>query len=299
MTYRSVIIESPAYLHIKNEQLVVRTDSEHSLAVEDLSALLLENRQSTVTAAALSLLGQRGCAVYVCDEKHLPCAVLTPYLQHSRTLDVMRSQLDASEPLKKRLWQQLARTKIENQARCLRLFDETQQADMLEQLARQVRSGDPENVEATAARRYFPALFGSTFLRSAENGCNAALDYGYAVLRGSIARHIAAYGFLPVWGLHHRSGLNAFNLADDLIEPFRPVIDLLVRSQETPDAPLDTQRKRLLFGCLQLAITSGAQQHSVDYAIERLVQSLARSLSQGNAQLCLPQLSALKQHAYE
>lgn len=299
MSFRSIIIENPARISMKNKQLVIQTDDTYTLPVEDLAAILLESRQSVITVAALSFLGQRGCAVYICDEKHLPCSVLTPYYQHSRTTDVIRTQFDASEPLKKRLWQAIVIAKIRNQAHCLRFVDANDTADALDSMAAHVRSGDPDNLEATAARRYFPALFGSSFLRSSESGCNAALNYGYAILRGSIARHIASYGFLPVLGLHHRSSLNAFNLADDLIEPFRPVVDLLVRSLEEPDAPLTREKKQKLFGVLQLDITSGNQQHSVDYAIERLVQSLSRSLSDKSVQLTLPQLSPLRQHTYE
>ena len=102
MAFRNVIIENPASLSIRNDQLVIRTDGDHTLALEDISAILLESRQSTVTTAALARLGQCGCAVFVCDEKHLPCAVLTPFSQHNRALSVLRSQLDAAEPAKKR-----------------------------------------------------------------------------------------------------------------------------------------------------------------------------------------------------
>ena len=97
MAFRNVIIESPAALSVRNDQLVIHTEEEHTLAVEDISALLLESRQSTITTAALSLLGQRGCAVFVCDEKHMPCAVLMPFSRHSRSLSVLREQLDATE----------------------------------------------------------------------------------------------------------------------------------------------------------------------------------------------------------
>ena len=119
MAFRNTIIENPAYLSVRNDQLIVRTDAEHSFAIEDISAILLESRQSTVTTAALSRLGQSGCAVYVCDEKHMPCAVLTPFRQHSRELSILKSQLDATEPHKKQLWQEIVREKIRNQAICL------------------------------------------------------------------------------------------------------------------------------------------------------------------------------------
>lgn len=300
MAFRNIIVENPAHISLKNDQLLIRTDAEHSVAVEDISALLLENRQITITTAALSRLGQGGCAVFTCDEKHMPCAVLTPYMQHSRAPAVIASQMEMSAPAKKRLWQAVVKEKIRNQAECLRLIGKEAEGSTLAAMAERVRSGDSENVEATAAQTYFPLLFGADFFRGdTEDGRNAALNYGYAILRGSIARSIAVYGFLPALGLHHRSTLNAFNLADDLIEPFRPVIDLLVYRNIDEYDTLTPEKKRLLFNCLNLDILSGGQHHAVAYAIERLVQSLSRAMTENTAQLCLPCLLDTQQHSYE
>ena len=299
MAFRCIMIESPAQLSLRDEQLVIRTDREHAVPLEDISALLLENRRSTITTAALARLGQCGCAVFLCDEKHIPRAVTTPFQQHSRALTVLRTQLDATEPLKKRLWQNVVKAKIGNQALCLRLSGKEEEAQALFSLAARVHSGDSENAEASAAQLYFPALFGGGFTRGEENGRNAALNYGYAILRGCTARTLAVYGFLPSLGIHHRSTLNAFNLADDLMEPFRPLVDLLVASLPDPEAELTPERKRTLFNCLNLEITSGGQRHSVSYAIDREVQSLRRAFEEKQPELTLPVLSALKQHGYE
>ncbi len=300
MPFRNVIIESPAHISLKNKQLIIKTDSEHSLAVEDISALLVENRASTVTAAALSYLGQSGCAVFICDEKHMPCAVLEPFSQHSRALAVLRQQLEASEPLKKRLWQRLVTAKISNQARCLKLCGKSADAEILFRMAENVKSGDPDNIEALAAQKYFPALFDAEFSRGSECVANAALNYGYAIIRGSVARHLSVYGFVPALGLHHKSTLNAFNLADDIMEPFRPVIDILVHSIITQDdEELTPELKRLMFNSLNHDILSGGSHHSVSYAVERLVHSLSRSLAEGKAELCLPELIDIEQHRYE
>ena len=169
MSFRNVIIESPARLKVQNEQLVVCMDRDHSMPIEDLSAVLLESRQSTITTAALSRLGQCGCAVFVCDEKHLPCAVLLPFSHHSRALAAAGSQLSASLQLKKRLWQQIVISKIQNQAICLSLNDKHSDEQRLLSMLSRVRSGDTENVEAVAAQAYFPALFWSGFVR--EEAC--------------------------------------------------------------------------------------------------------------------------------
>lgn len=299
MAFRNVIIESPARISLRNEQLVIHTDADHSIAPEDISALLLESRQSTVTVAALSLLGQRGCAVFVCDEKHMPCAILQPFSQHSRTLSVLRTQLDASEPLKKRLWQAVVREKVRNQGLCLKMVGQEAIAERLFSFLVQIRSGDSSNVEARAAQLYFPALFGRGFVRGVDNGINAGLNYGYAILRGCIARMLAVYGFQPALGIHHRSEVNSFNLADDLIEPFRPMIDLLVYQNIRRDDELTSQHKRLLFNSLNLDVLIGSKHHSVAYAVELAVQSLSSALAAGQAELMLPELQPTKQHRYE
>ena len=125
------------------------------------------------------------------------------------------------------------------------------------------------------------------------------MNYGYAILRGSVARYLAVYGFISAFGLHHRNTLNSFNLADDLMEPFRPVVDLMVSRYVNKEDELTPETKRMLFNCMNLDILSGGQHHSVAYAAERLVQSLSRSFSSGEPKLLLPQLVELKQHSYE
>ena len=300
MAFRNIIIENPARISVRNGQLIVCTDAEHPVAVEDISAILLESSRITITTAALSRLGQCGCAVFVCDEKHLPCAVLAPFHQYVRELSVLRGQLDMSEPRKKRLWQGIVRAKIRNQAVALQLAGKPDKADALFSMVDGVRSGDTGNAEATAAQHYFPALFGEGFVRSDENGRNAGLNYGYAILRGCVARTLAVYGFSPVLGLHHRSTLNPFNLADDLMEPLRPLVDLLVyRGIDAEEEEMTPQHKRLLFNCLNLDVLSGGRHHSVSYAVEREVQSLGNALAEKDAGLTLPLLTELKQHCYE
>lgn len=299
MAYRCLMIENPAQLSLRREQLVIRTDREYTIPMEDINALLLESLRSTITTAALAQLGQRGCAVFLCDEKHIPCAVLSPFQQHSRAPAVLQAQLDASEPLKKRLWQAVVKAKIGNQATCLQLAGKEGAAQAILSFSARVRSGDGENAEATAAQKYFPALFGEGFIRDEECGRNAALNYGYAILRGCTARTLAVYGFLPSLGIHHRSTLNAFNLADDLMEPFRPLVDLLVFSSMNPEDELTPEHKRMLFNCLNLEVLSGGQRHSVSYAIDREVQSLRKALEEKTQELTLPALVALRQHGYE
>ena len=192
------------------------------------------------------------------------------------------------------------RSKISNQATCLALTN-TDGADRLESYARRVRSGDSTNLEGQAAAFYFPKLFGAGFHRGQERWINAALDYGYAVLRGTIARGLVAHGLLPSIGLFHASEQNAFNLADDLIEPFRPVVDLFVAQHISVDNnELQPTDKVMLVGLLNVDIGMPRGVMSVLSAIEHAVESLARVYDDGNESVLeLPRLIGLEPHRAE
>ena len=290
------MVTQPCRISCQREQLIIQGETSASFPLEDLLSLLIESRQCTLTTAALSALAKSGTTVFLCDEKHIPCAVALPLAQHSRQLEVTRAQLAWTQSERNRWWQQIVVSKIRNQAECLSLCGLFDSASVLYKQAQAVTRGDRENREATAAALHFPALFGKGFTRSAEyDGRNAALNYGYAILRGCMARCLAVYGFIPWVGLHHGSTLNAWNLADDMMEPYRPVVDLFVAAQVDEEAALDTRLKSQLFNLLNVDILSGQQRHSVAYTMERQVQSL-RS---GSKELCLPCLVELRQHRYE
>lgn len=296
MAYRNVMITTPCHISYKQGQLLVQGDVSASFPIEDLLSVLIESRQCTITTAALAALAGEGVTVFTCDEKHIPCVVTLPFARHSRQLEVTRQQLGWTTAGKNRWWQQIVQAKIRNQAECLALCGRCETAALLRKRSDAVRRGDSENREATAAALYFPALFGDGFTRSAEaDARNAALNYGYAILRGCMARCLAVYGFIPWMGLHHESTLNAWNLADDMMEPYRPVVDLFVAAQVGPDAPLDTRLKSCLFNLLNMDIRSGGQRHSVAYAMERQTQSLRSDAKT----LVLPELMPLQPHSYE
>lgn len=301
MAYRNLMVENVARISCRNRQLIVKGVQDHSVPIEDINAVMLENRQSTITVAALSQLAIANATLYVCDEKHIPCGVLTSFNRHSRQLAVLKLQEQLSVPAKKRLWQQIVKAKINNQASCCLLCQMEDEAYHLQKLAATVTSGDAENVEGVAAGYYFNKLFGRGFTRGDGLDCrNAALNYGYAILRGNIARLLVSYGFIPAWGLHHRSELNAYNLADDLIEPFRPLVDLYVVRNISDTDSLNPKNKRALFNLLNMEMQSGEQKHSAAYAAERLVHSLLRCYGDyQNRLLLLPVLLELQQHQYE
>ena len=302
MGYRNIVISSDVRLSCIQGQLVVDTGEKCKIPLEDINALLLESQRGNITLPCLSQLVNKGITVYTCDEKHMPSGVLFPFAQHSRQLGIIKLQDKLTVPGKKRLWQQIIRCKISNQALCLQYYGLKDEAEYLNKLADKVSSGDNEHVEAPAAAYYFHRLFGVGFSREDEGDPrNAALNYGYAILRGNVARLLAVYGFFPSYGIYHRSELNAFNLADDLLEPFRPVVDLFVANNISEDeVGLAVETKHQLFNLLNLEIESGKQKHSVAYATERLVQSLSKGMEDyQNNMLLLPTLLPLCQHNYE
>lgn len=299
MGYRNLMIESRAHFCIKNNQLVITTDAQHSIPIEDINSILIENLQSTITIASLSKLAQSGVTIFVCDKQHTPCAVMMPFSQHSRNFGMLKLQENLSTALQKQLWRQIVIAKIHNQAKCLELLNKPDAAKYLYNASKNVLSGDTTNVEAAAANYYFKNLFPSILYRNDEADVrNAFLNYGYAIMRGHIARLIASYGFIPMKGLHHKSELNAYNLADDFLEPLRPVVDLFVaRIPEIKS--LTPVHKRALYNLLNVDMESGNQRHSAAYAAERMIQSFTRCCQKNTKELLLPKLVELKQHTYE
>ena len=191
----------------------------------------------------------------------------------------------------------MVQEKIRNQGRCLEFCGKE---NIVDKLVDKVKSGDTTNVESMAAAAYFPMLFGEDFTRRTPYLVNDILNYGYMILRSAIARYLAIYGFEPSLGLFHHSELNAFNLADDLLEPFRPLVDLYAfRFVESEEEYLTKEMRRGLVQLLNCNIRSGKEVHSVNHAIEREVQGLSRCFEDASAVLLLPELMPLQAHAYE
>ncbi|MCL2053785.1 MAG: type II CRISPR-associated endonuclease Cas1 [Oscillospiraceae bacterium] len=301
MAYRNIMIQNEARLSLKSKQLCLKTETvEATFAIEDIDTILIENRQTTVSTALLGRLAQSGVALFICDEYHLPCAVLTPYLQHSRQHEIVKNQLELSTPVKKQLWKQIVTAKIRNQAKCLSLCGNETAADKIELIAKTVRSGDEGNAEGYAAAQYFPALFGDDFTRGGDcDQRNAWLNYAYAIIRGCVARSLTVYGFFPLFGLQHHSSLNQFNLADDFIEPFRPIADLFTAKNASCDDRLTSKIKQQLVNLVNYDIMLNEKKYALSYAIELTVKSFSAVCAGKSKNLILPELIPLNQHAYE
>lgn len=233
MIKRTLFFGNPAYLSTKNEQLVVNFPEEDkkeaTIPNEDLGYVVLEDPQITITNGLMMKLVQNKTAVITCDKQHLPCSFLQPLVGHSEQTERMRFQLNASVPLKKQLWQQTVSAKVDNQAN--HLLQQGKRALKLKRWAKEVKSGDLGNIEAIAAAYYFQSLFEEVegFSRN-QKGVppNNLLNYGYAILRAVAARALVSSGLLPSVGIFHSNKYNAFCLADDVMEPYRPFVDALV-----------------------------------------------------------------------
>ena len=287
MAFRTVVISNEAELHVQQGQLVAIQDQTIWIPTEDIAVLVIENPRIHISSAALSLLAEQGVAVAVCDRKHMPNGLLLPHCQHSRQLAVTRRQFALSLPQKKRLWQLIVRSKIENQAACLEALG-LPSSDKLREYASSVQSGDTSGMEAAAARLYFRRLIPDATRRAPE-GPGASLDYGYAILRAAIARSLVGYGLYPAVGIHHNSQLNAFNLADDLLEPFRPFADLVAIGGRA-DAS-QREGRQALVSTLQMTCLVNDKEHSVLTAVDAAASSLARAHFEANyTLLALPRL---------
>lgn len=298
MQFRNLFISSGYELTIKNNQLTIGTE-DLTFPLEDINSIVVENARVTLSAGLLQRLANNEVAVYFCDEKHLPSAVLLPIVKHSRHFKLLKEQIDCSKPLYKQFWQSIVEKKVQNQAKCLELLN-IPGAMTLYEMAKEIRSGDTTNVEAKAAAFYFKRVFGESFHRSDESYTNALLDYGYAVIRGLIARTIVAYGFEPSIGIWHKNELNSFNLADDLIEPYRPLVDLYVASFFSDESTeISSYDRKLMVRMMNYDMKIEGQKRILKNCIDITVSSLTSSLSHSKNQLKLPDLFGLSEHLYE
>ncbi|MCD8176451.1 MAG: type II CRISPR-associated endonuclease Cas1 [Tannerellaceae bacterium] len=245
MIKKTLYFGNPAYLSLKNEQLVIKLpevekndtlpdsfkrDAMRTIPIEDIGILLLDHRQITITQGVLEKLLANNCAVITCGSDRMPAGLLLPLSGNTTQNERFRNQLDVSLPLKKQLWQQTVKQKIENQAEVLKRT-RGEVVKNMQVWANDVRSGDPDNYEARAAAYYWKSLFPyiTGFTRDREGvPPNNLLNYGYAILRAVIARSLVASGLLPTLGIHHHNRYNAYCLADDIMEPYRPFVDRIV-----------------------------------------------------------------------
>lgn len=286
------IAESPARLRIERRHLVVDVEPDPAhFPIEDLAVVIVAHPQVSYTQAVLTELASSGATFVTCNRSRMPIGILLPLDSHSTQSERFRKQLELTKPQQKRSWQQIVRAKVTMQGK---LLNERIGSDAgLFPLVKQIRSGDPSNIEGRAARRYWTALFGSDFRRDRDAaGHNALLNYGYAILRASTARAIVAAGLHPSLGLHHHNKYNAYCLADDLMEPYRPLVDRVVaelvdNQQSIPK--LDQHTRASLLYSLTSYLQINGQQRTLFDSLSRSAASLANVVCGQSDQLELPE----------
>lgn len=231
MLKRTLVFSSPMILSLKNQQIVIAykdsPDEKRTVPIEDVGVVLLENQQTSITLPLLNALAEGEVQVVLCNNKGMPSAMIQSMNSNNLQGETLRNQIACGEVLKKQLWKQVVEAKIKNQASLLNSVGED--GNVLKPFYSNVRSGDTDNREGIAARIYFQHLYGDGFVRNRdEQGINALLNYGYSILRAATCRAIVSSGLLPAIGIYHHNRSNAYPLADDLMEPYRPFVDGVV-----------------------------------------------------------------------
>lgn len=295
MIHRAIEITGERRHLMKHRGFLVVCEADRELGrlpLDDLEAVLVASRGMTCTGSLLNELARRCIPLIICDQRFMPCSMLWPVESHTLQSSHIQAQAQLSLPRRKRLWQQLVRAKILAQAEVLQLCS-GQVPARLEYLAKTVRSGDPANAEGEAARIYWPRLFGETFRRDQnQDGINALLNYAYTVLRAGVARAVMLAGLNPAFSLHHCSRRDTMPLVDDLIEPFRPVADLLVfkvvgNTSKTPE--LTPVVKEYLTGITTIDLTFEGVTSPLSECLLRVTRSLAEACHGNRTKLLLPE----------
>jgi CRISPR-associated protein Cas1 len=296
MAWRGLHISKAARLNLADGQIVVeQDDGEVRLALEDIAWIVLDAPHATLTSTLLSACMENGIALIVTDVTHTPSGVVLPFHRHFRQGGIALAQADLGVPLKKRLWQAMVKAKIVNQAAALDSVECTG-APGLRAMSRLVGSGDPDNVEARAAREYWRCLFDGFRREDAGDTRNMMLNYGYAVIRSCVARALVAAGLLPALGVNHGSATNAFNLADDMVEPFRPFVDVLawhtIGKGSAMRDPLTLNQRRTMAGIMLADCTVSRETMTLLAASEKAAASLVRAIESGTSEVLeLPALA--------
>lgn len=278
------IAEENRYISLKRGFICIQSGNKElgSVPLDDISVLLLSAQGITVTKNVLNALSEKGCITIFCGKNYIPVSMVVPIASHSYYSKIIKTQINCSEPFKKRIWQAIVIQKIKNQALVLKHCGKDSQ--IVEKISLIVKSGDPDNREAYAARMYWKTLFGDKFIRDKDgDGINAFLNYGYAILRACMVRSICSHGLITSLGIHHDNNLNQFCLADDLFEIYRPIVDVAVyKLLENGEKELTPENKKYLAGLLKVQIKSSDNETQVVQSMQYYVSSYIKALEEGD-----------------
>lgn len=290
--YRTLFLSNPAKLSHKNNNLFLHLQERESVFIplRDIHTIIIDTPQISLSSSLLQAFARYKITLFISDDSHLPSGIFLPFLSHYRNAQMLQSQIALSKQNKSILWQKIIQSKICNQANLLIEEDHLSIAAKLQSLQKGVKLGDSTNNEAKASMFYFPALFGKNFFRKDPAPINSALNYGYAILRGVIARNIVGSGLLPSLGIFHANQFNPFNLADDLIEPYRPFVDSKVLSLELKES-FELSHRVELTNLLNAKVSLGGKFYPLHRSVTRMVQSIANFISQHRKTISLPILN--------
>jgi CRISPR-associated protein Cas1 len=283
--FRTIVVNIGEKLSVRNNWLIITTnDEEKKIPIEDIYSVVVDNQRTHMTVPCLNALTNSGAHLLLCNEKHTPMAVVLPLNNHYRPLNVIKKQLSLTQKFKDDIWDKIIKHKILNQAKVLELCGcNNDRIKRLKALAEEVIDGDSGNREGIATKMYFRSLFGSNFIRMNDDATNAALNYGYAIIRSSVSKALCGYGFNCVLGVHHINESNPFNLADDLMEPLRPIIDLWVaENSEELLIELTRYQRNELAAIVNNLVEFDNKKMRLRNAIEKYIQSFSTTLERNS-----------------
>lgn len=296
MAFRIVLIENEVSMKLKLNNLIISkaVDEEIWIPLSDISMIVLDNLATTITARMLAALAEEGISLVICGINHLPSGYYGPLVKHTRAAKMIDSQINRrSTDFYDLLWKEMVASKINNQKNVLSLLEmEVESIKKLEKLVEQIEPGDSTNREAHAAKIYFNTLMGTTFSRGNEDILlNSGLDYGYAILRAYIARVATAYGLNTLIGIHHKNEYNQFNLCDDLMEPFRPFVDLYAYSLLDAKEIFTSEDRHNLINLLNHRILYRDKKMYLCNAIENYIEQIAGVISGTRESVIYPDIN--------
>ncbi len=289
--FRTLIINRGERIGIRDNWVTVETeDGEQRVPLNEIYAVVIDNQASLLTVPVIHRLTSSGAHILICDEKHMPASVILPQNNYYHPLTAIRRQLEMTASFKDALWDIVIAAKIRNQALVLSFCGGLRErVERLNELSREVVNGDEGNREGIAAKMFFRSLYGSSFVRMADDGINAALNYGYAVIRSTVSKTLCAHGYNCVVGIHHIGESNPFNLADDLMEPLRPLADYWTdRNHEDITDELTRAQRNELAALVNEPVLQGKRRMLMRNAVDEYVRSLTSAISKNDPSLLVP-----------
>lgn len=286
MTWRNVMIKDGEHLRLKLDNLEVeKAGQKYTIPLSDIATLTLEGEKMIITTSLLAKFAQHNIAVIICDSKYTPCGVYTSFGQYHHTAKRQLQQMDWSDRLRETIWTEIIYQKIHNQIAVLEWKElEEERLDLMNELLAALELGDKTNREGLAAKVYFNSLYGMDFRRDSSTVINAAMNYGYAIIRAYMARLVVGAGLIPTLGVFHHNEFNAFNLVDDLMEPFRPLMDWYIQDKILAHYKdyLSWEARCILIDFLNQPYLKKGKKTTLDLVMLDYVNSFIKAMNEGN-----------------